>query len=252
MRKWWRLAKKKKNSTEIVPFTYAATEMNVPLPVNPKGTYIGTCTQIKNAWIDFTYIDDWGIVWINVERVHAILRTSKPIARYEIGRLDDSAKIRCGDKTYVRAYDLRNILDKYIQQEKIGKKKEYLKFSEQIYLAIRDSNDALVIREKYNTYLEDERRMLKRKRIKAYNIKYDELTGDKLLLRTAEFSHIRSYAIYKEISNDIENGLIVNKETHQIITEEGINDEDELQNLCNKRNWNLDWYQKYKKYFNLG
>ena len=49
--------------------------------------------QIKNAWIDFTYIDDWGIVWIDVERVHAILRTSKPIARYEIGRLDDSAKI---------------------------------------------------------------------------------------------------------------------------------------------------------------
>ena len=67
MRKWWRLAKKKKSSTEIVPFTYAATEMNVPLPVNPKGTYRSTCTQIKNAWIDFTYIDDWGIVWINVE-----------------------------------------------------------------------------------------------------------------------------------------------------------------------------------------
>lgn len=87
---------------------------------------------------------------------------------------------------------------------------------------------------------------MKKKRIKKYNIKIDELTGEKLIKKTAQFSHIRSYALFKEISDKIENGLIVNKEVHAVITKEGINDEEELLELCTKKGWNKDWYEKFK------
>ena len=45
--------------------------------------------------------------------------------------------------------------------------------------------------------------------------------------------------MYQEYSDNIENGLIVNKETHDKITRKEINDEDELYDLCIDNGWNL-------------
>ena len=100
------------------------------------------------------------------------------------------------------------------------------------------------------TYLKAQKRKLKSKRIKKYNIKEDELTGKNIDIRTCEFSHIRSVSMYQEYSDNIENGLIVNKETHDKITRKEINDEDELYDLCIDNGWNLQWYEKYKKHLN--
>lgn len=251
MRIWLVLKNSDKNSKCIVPFDYYVTNMNINTPQKPENSNNSTCTEIRNAWVGFTYVDNRGIIWIDVDRLNSILRTSKPRAKYELLQIDDSAKLRQGNKTYIRAYNLIGILEKFIQESKIGKRREYLKYSEQIYRAIRDSNDVLVIGEKYNAFLENERKGLKKKRINKYNIKNDELTGDILRRKTAEFSHIRNYCIYREISSDIENGLIVNKETHVIITKKGINDENELKELCIEKGWNLEWYKKYKNYFNI-
>lgn len=43
----------------------------------------------------------------------------------------------------------------------------------------------------------------------------------------------------------------VNKETHDIITKENINDENELYSLCYKNGWNIEWYDKYKEKLNI-
>jgi len=42
--------------------------------------------------------------------------------------------------------------------------------------------------------------------------------------------------MYKFISDSIYNGLIINKNTHNIITAQGINDESELLELCTQMN----------------
>ena len=68
------------------------------------------------------------------------------------------------------------------------------------------------------------------------------MTNEPLIVRSAEFSHIRSVAMHKVISDSIDNGLIVNKETHSIITSHGINDENELLDLCKDLNWATSWY----------
>ena len=143
------------------------------------------------------------------------------------------------------------IIDKFIQGEATGKRTIYLRFSEAIYKAIRDTPEAQVLRTKYQITLKEERKKLKNKRIKKYKIKKDELTDNALIKHRAEFSHIRSFAIFKDIADDIENGLIVNKSTHEIITKEGINDEDELLILCKEKGWKTDWYNKFKCYFEL-
>lgn len=225
--------------------------MDVSLPNVPGDSDKGTCKKVRNAWLKFTHIDDEGIVWVDTEQLEAILRTTKAIAKYEIGNIDDKDKLRLGNKTYIRAYKITNIIDRFIQQEKISKRKEYLKYSERIYRAIRDCDAAEVIRVKYDNNIEAARKKLKKKRIKEYNIKFDELTGDKLIKKTAEFSHIRSFAIFREVSTDIENGLIVNKETYDIISKRKINDEVELFYLCEENGWKTEWYEKYKNYFKL-
>lgn len=245
------MSDKDNNNTSLVPFNNHVADMSVGIPDNPKGSYKATCTQIKNAWVNFTHIDDEGVIWVDIERIHSILRTNKVIAKYKLKDIEDKDILRYGKKVYVKAYQIRNLIDSAIQIEKIGKKKEYLRYSEQIYMAIRDCDTAEIIREKYNSLMESERRKLKNKRIREYKIKNDELTGDRLEKETAEFSHIRSYAIFREVATNIENGLIVNKETHSIITKRGINDEIELYDLCIEKNWSTDWYLKYKNYFNL-
>ena len=150
MRIWLVLKNSDKNSKCIVPFDYYVTNMNINTPQKPENANNSTCTEIRNAWVGFTYVDNRGIIWIDVDRLNSILRTSKPRAKYELLQIDDSAKLRQGNKTYIRAYNLIGILEKFIQESKIGKRREYLKYSEQIYRAIRDSNDVLVIGEKYN------------------------------------------------------------------------------------------------------
>ena len=56
--------------------------------------------------------------------------------------------------------------------------------------------------------------------------------------------------MYPEFSEFIWNGLIVNKKTHNIITSETVNEEEELYSLCFRKGWNIQWYDKYKDIVN--
>ena len=127
---------------------------------------------------------------------------------------------------------------------------KYLPIVNEYYNLINTSNDVKLVRLEFDNYLKAQKRKLKSKRIKKYNIKEDELTGKNIDIRTCEFSHIRSVSMYQEYSDNIENGLIVNKKTHDKITRKEINDEDELYDLCIDNGWNLQWYEKYKKHLN--
>jgi hypothetical protein len=75
-------------------------------------------------------------------------------------------------------------------------------------------------------------------------IAQDELTQVPLL-PSSEFAHIRSCSIYPNLATSYWNGLIVNKDTHQIVTKNDINDERQLLELCQERGWNTRWHQRY-------
>ncbi|WP_330924888.1 hypothetical protein [Candidatus Sororendozoicomonas aggregata] len=116
--------------------------------------------------------------------------------------------------------------------------------------SVRDSECAEVIRLKYSEHIMVLKRELKRTRIKEFNIISDELTGIKLMVATSEFHHIRRQSVYPYLVNMIWNGLIVNKETHKIITANNINDEYDLRDLCDEMGWSKRWFSDYEEALN--
>ena len=238
-------------NNEIVPYSYPIRDINFIMPDKPKEASAKVIKELQNSYNKCCFLDEIGQVWFEAEKLHSILRTTKINAKFYIDRISDESKLYFNNEVYILGYEIIKIIDKFIQGEATGKRTIYLRFSEAIYKAIRDTPEAQVLRTKYQITLKEERKKLKNKRIKKYKIKKDELTDNALIKHRAEFSHIRSFAIFKDIADDIENGLIVNKSTHEIITKEGINDEDELLILCKEKGWKNDWYNKFKCYFEL-
>ena len=118
--------------------------------------------------------------------------------------------------------------------------------SQLFYRAIRDCDHAKVLRYEFYEHLKRIIGSLKQKRINQFEIKRDELTGNPLHLKSCEFSHIRSVSLFPELAGFLENGLIINKTTHDKITSFRINDENELLQLCEQEGWSTDWHEGFK------
>ncbi len=224
--------------------------MNYEIPEMDYKLYKGVKTQLKNAWRDGVLVDEKGWVWVKKEKLHIILRTSPDNARYIAMKFPDEDKRYFNGEPYVRGFQVVAQLSKEIEENGVGTRGLGLVASKSFYESIYMCDTVVRLRLEYDKDKTTSRRALKKKRKKAYNIKHDELTGEPLKLN-CEFSHIRSYAIYKQISDEIDNGLLVNKITHRLITERGINDERELLALCEEQGWKTDWYEAYVQRFQL-
>lgn len=236
----------------IVPYKYPVGDIKYNMPEADEKCYPRTITEINNAWNNCSFLDDNGHVWVAVDRIHSILRTRKDNGRYYLQIIEESAKRTINNTTYILGYKLGSLIDQFIQETGEGSKGRYLRYSEELYRAIRDSDTAKKLRLEFALELSDSRKGLKKARMKEYKITKDELTGLKLLKKTCQFSHIRSFAIFPQFGDNIENGLVVNRNTHEIITNAAVNDEEELFNLCTNNNWDTTWYDRFKDYFELG
>ena len=116
-----------------------------------------------------------------------------------------------------------------------------------MYEAMRDSVDAKYLRAEYANFIHEiTNSSLKQKRIKSLSLKYDELTG--MIFRKTEFSHIRSVAHYPYLADQYWNGLVINKATHSIITQNSVNNEDDLLKLCELNQWDTRWYYNHYRH----
>lgn len=234
------------DSKNIVIYKVIDIIFNEPtVDSNAKGKVI---TEIANAWKRCTIIDNKGWLWVEKEKLNSILRTTKNNINVIVMGVEDKYKMNIGNKVYIRGFKILSLIAQAMEESGVGTKGEYLDVSMKYYEAINKSDKAKLLRLEYDKVLLTERKKLKEKRKRKYKIKNDELTGEKLK-KFSEFSHIRSVALYKEISDSIENGLVVNKGTHEIITARGINNEEELKYLCEELNWNIGWYEEYRKVF---
>lgn len=239
------------SNKNIIPYKYPVKDINYVKPEAHEKAYKNTITEINNAWNKTTFLDDYGAIWVSAEKIHSILRTSKGNGRYHIGKMNADEIINRGNTIYIKGSKLGAMIDDAIQDSGGGTKEKYLRYSEELYKAIRDSETAKNLRLEFSKELDKKRKGLKKKRIKKYKIKFDELTGEELIGNEVEFSHIRSFAIFPKLGDNIENGLIINKSSHDIITNEAVNDEEELYSLCKENKWDVSWYDKFKQYFNI-
>lgn len=206
-----------------------------------------TINAIRSAWDKFSFIDCYGRVWVSAEGCHVILRTSTANAKYLIGRLSDNEKYTEGDTLLIKGPAICKILDEFCYSAGSLIRENYIRYSQCVYEAIKHSSRARELRAQNYTRIGNAIGTLKNLRIKQYAIKHDELTGD-VLLPNSQFSHIRSVAAYPQIATNVQNGLIVNATTHDVITSLGISDESELLELCKSQNWKLDWIYSYNQF----
>lgn len=201
--------------------------------------------QTLNAWSRGSLVDGIGQVWIDDDFLSSIWRTDKATASYFADDIRDKDKSSFNGKNYIKYSAVIYILNELIQSPIKNKRREYLKVSDKIGTAVRDSafvhNKQLI----YSEHIEDAKKKLKSQRIKMYNISLDELTFEPLELSSSEFHHIRRQSIYPNLISFIWNGLVINKQTHTIITQSDISDEYDLEVLCKEKRWSLDWLNEY-------
>lgn len=224
-------------------FQYDMSTISFNKPEAFEGADKRTIKSITNA-CEKSFGDKNTVIYFDSSYVHRILRTKDYIAREEIFNLDDDEKINWENKTYVSLGAVMKLVNKKLSSIGTGKTRDYLTFVEQYLISMRDNDKFINMRTKLEKDWQDEVNKLKNQRKRKYKIEYDELTGEPLK-KNCQFSHIRSKAMYKNVSLDINNGLIVNAETHNIITAKKVTNEDELLSLCKDKGWETSWYNEY-------
>ena len=237
-----------RNSSAIVRIEIPASDLELSF-IKPEDNYLNErwLTSIHQAWTSSAGIDNNGAVWISIDKLHIILRTKKDTVKYLVAsEINSQCKREINGKIYIKGSEVIKLLNRIIQNAGSLKREEYARYSENMYLRIRDSKDAQLQRAKRYEFIKEYRDEMRRIRIAAFDLEYCELTNEPLMDKHNDFSHIRSVSFDLELADKIWNGLVVNRPIHKIINQHSINDEEQLLDLCQHQCWNADWYDKFK------
>lgn len=208
-----------------------------------------TIGKVVKAWLEGGLIDDAGAVWIDIKYLGQALRTNQVIANMHRMNARECDLVKYDSKWYMNASLVLYHLNESVLRNK-GKKRSYIKLSEDLIRDLRESSLAVERQTVFWDHMYDTRKGLKKQRIKEFKISADELTGQPLE-PTSEFSHIMCAAYYFKYSDKVWNGLIVNKSVHTIITAKKITDDAQLLNLCREKGWNNNWHPSFEKFRKL-
>lgn len=233
-----------RNSSEIF-IQIPASDLELSF-IKPEDNYLNekSLMSIHKAWTSSAVIDNNGAVWILQDNLHIILRT--PDAKYLVdNEIETKYKKIVNRKNYIKGSEVIKLLDRIIQNAGSIKKEEYARYSENMYLRIRDSKDAKLQRAKRYEFIKEYRDEMRRIRIAELDIKYCELTKEPLMDKNNDFSHIRKVSFDLELADKIWNGLVINRPIHKIINKYSINNEEDLLKLCQEQGWNTNWYGNF-------
>ena len=230
---------------QLHPLFGEFNSLNFDLKNLPRHLNQAHARRTYNAWQYGTLVDGAGAVWINAEQLAAIWRTDKATADYFVDGILMKDKANFGDGLCVKYSAVIYRLNEFMLGPIDHKRREYLRVSDQMGRSARDSDPAEVIRLRHSELISGAVRELKKKRMSVYGIMCDELTRQPLGFRTAEFHHIRRQSISIDLISMVWNGLIVDRSTHDIITQRGICDEHQLLALCHAMEWDTAWFYTY-------
>jgi hypothetical protein len=203
--------------------------------------------QIINAFYFTSLVTEEGKIYVQIKNISKILRTGNSkaerplIYRGKKDFLSPAQIITYEGHEYISGPSLAALLDYRISTSK-GKTKVYLKLSKNIFNNLNDCTSVNDLREMFLHNVEENRKNLKKERIKLKGITKCELSGREFDSENdVEFSHIDSVAVAPEKALNVENGLIVLKTIHKDITKNGINDFKELYVYCINNDYSTDW-----------
>ena len=240
----------------LIQFTLQGEALGLEFLESQGGLAQGTLRGIFNAWVAAAVIDERGAVWVRASKLHTILRTKKDKARYLLGSTNRRDKVQItqtrllGKKkvieTLVRSTKVCEWVNEFIQAPLALRTADYLRYSEAVYRKVRDCPEAKLLRTEFQQQIANARKSLKKQRQKRLRLKHDELTGE-ALSKGANFAHIRAACMYFEIADKDWNGVVVNVETHLVLTQEGALDESDLLRICEKKKWQTGWHDAFKQ-----
>ncbi|HEY9828807.1 MAG TPA: hypothetical protein V6D19_25590 [Stenomitos sp.] len=232
-------------NSSIVKSTLYDLNLNIIPSDLPKTLHKSTLKKIENAWKSGSIIDSYGVLWVRVDKLWIIWRTDQPTAK-ELYLQVSKGKYRryIGGDQYLRGCEVIKFIYDRLSSTRL-QQRDGLGLSKDIFDNILNDPDVQLIALNANLSIEQAKRKLRKERIKLFKITKDELTNSPL--NRCEFSHISSVKSYPELSDQMWNGLIVNKDTHKIITDNDITNGHDLHDFCCDRNWSIDWYSVWKQ-----
>ena len=216
----------------------------------------GTLKGIFNAWVEASVIDLRGAVWVRSSGLHTILRTTAAKARYLVAGAAKRDKVQLSGRswigmtkvieTFLRSSKVCEWVSESIQSSGTARREDYLRYSEAVFRKIRDSDKAKLLRAEFREHLNGIQRGLKKQRVKRLKLQHDELTGAPLS-KGANFAHIRAVCVDFEMADKDWNGVVVNPETHLVLTKQEILDENDLLLVCESRRWHTEWHGEFRR-----
>lgn len=207
----------------------------------------GNVESIAKALYVNTKICVNGVPFIKVKGIADIIRTNNSgLERALIyqglpGFLPRSEIVSIDGLDHISGHSLVAILDSRIST-RTGKTKQYLNIALNLYRRILDSGAVRDLKEMFLEEIESKRSTLKSDRIRTYNIKKCEFTGNIITdYSKVQFAHIDSVVYNPSRALDINNGVIILREIHSDMTRRGINTYEETYSYCEENGYNLDW-----------
>ncbi|MBB1202658.1 hypothetical protein EGM70_20470 [Enterobacteriaceae bacterium 89] len=237
---------------------YSISDLNINLDKRTVGLsafvidrlYARTLNGIITALKAGIIINSNGALFINISYLHTLLRTNPGAANtiwqdgipgYVSGV--DSRNIQ-GD-LYITGSDFIGLLDARLQTA-IGQSKIYLQFIQAAYSTISTHPQISDVRTAFIKTIDRMRSTLKKKKIQDKNITCCEFTGFEFERDSqVEFAHINSIITDPENALNINNGVIIMKKIHAVLTQLQVQNFSGMYEFCQKNDYSTAWAEDY-------
>lgn len=207
----------------------------------------GHITSIVNAFFVNTKICVNGIPYLKVSGLSTILRTGNSGAERPLiyqgmpGVISAAEIVEIEGVEHISGPTLRGLIDTRLAQT-TGRTRQYLNVAMESYERILNLSQVRDLKEVFLDDIRNNRSLLKTQRIAQYNITVCEFTGQDIINpQDVEFAHIESVVSNPMLALSVDNGVIIQKAIHQILTRNGIHGYEGMYNFCVQNNYSTTW-----------
>lgn len=237
---------------------YSISDLNINIDKNKVGIsdfiidrlYARTLNGIISALNSGVIVNSNGAIFINVSVLHTLLRTN-PGAANTIWQDGIPGYVSGVDgrtiegSIYISGSDFVGLLDAR-RQTSIGQSKLYLQFIQAAYNTISDHPQLIDVRTAFIKTIDKMRSTLKSRKIKEKNITCCEFTGFKFTnVNQVEFAHVNSIITDPENALNTNNGVIIMKQIHAVLTKLQIQTFSGMYIFCQQNNFFTDWAEAF-------
>lgn len=217
-------------------------EIEFEKPPRPAFVHDTYAQRIENSWANGFAVDAAGWLWIDTGKLISILCTDKHQADFCVAQAPANCKTCIGETNCILGSYVLFLIDQNIQKASATTRRART-FSRDCYTSIQDNPIVVERQTAYQEFFTKAKGKLKSSRLKLTQYNQDELTGEPLIRRTAEFHHIFSAQLFPHLALNETYGIVINRQTHEEVHANSALHPHDLYELCERKGWKLEWHQ---------